>query len=177
MQDPPPLKGLRKGEKPESLVDAITALYLAWRIDLWRFATFKNFGPKEDLEDLLHDVFIELYVHVINGSAIENPRAWIYRALINRGIDRYRRAQCQSKYLTSLPPSQNDTEQGFEQNLERVEMLNHALSQLNVRERTILMLRRDGLSHKEIAKVLDISASSVSVYIYRGLHKLRNPES
>jgi RNA polymerase sigma factor (sigma-70 family) len=177
MQDPPTLKGLRKGEKPESLVDAITALYLAWRIDLWRFATFKNFGPKEDLEDLLHDVFIELYVHVINGSTVENPRAWIYRALLSRGIDRYRRAQRLSKYLMSLPTPPHDNERGVEQNLERVEMLNHALSQLNFREKDILMLRRSGLSYEEIANTLEISVSAVSVYINRGLRKLRNPES
>lgn len=176
MQDQPPLKGLRKGENPESLCDAITALYLAWRIDLLRFAAFRNFGSKTDLEDLLHDVFIELYVHVSNGSTIENPKSWIYKALLHRGIDRCRRAQRLSKYLTSLPTPQNENEGGVEQKVERAEILNRALSQLNVRERDILMLRLLGLTYEEIAEILETSVSLVGVYVTRGLRKLRNPK-
>ncbi|PYX87031.1 MAG: hypothetical protein DMG68_13205 [Acidobacteria bacterium] len=46
-----------------------------------------------------------------------------------------------------------------------------SLQSLNERERHCLRLRAEGLSYKEIADVLAISAKAVSVYLARGLKK------
>ena len=46
-----------------------------------------------------------------------------------------------------------------------------SLGNLNERERHCLLLRAEGLSYKEIADVVGISAKAVSVYLARGLKK------
>jgi RNA polymerase sigma factor (sigma-70 family) len=167
MQQPPTFK---------ELLDAVTALYEELRVPLLRFAAFKNFGKTAELEDLVHDVFVQFYSLLRDGSTIDKPKPWLYKAVRSRVVDKIRREEVMSTYLKSLSAPQNDSYRGVEQDFERAEMVEQLLSPLNVREREVLMLSNDGCSHEEIAEALDISVKSVSVYKTRGLKKLRAPK-
>src|SRR5690349_6437799 len=103
MQDDPTLKRFQAGANSESLRDAIESLYVEWRMDLWRLAAFKTFGLGDDLEDLIQEVFLQLYVQVSKGVVIQNPKCWLYKAVIHGATNLQRKKQRTAKYLKSLP--------------------------------------------------------------------------
>lgn len=173
MQDDPTLKRFQAGENSDGLCDAIESLYVEWRMDLWRLAAFNTVGLNDDLEDLIQEVFLQLYRQVSNGVIIQNPKCWLYKAIIHRATDLRRKRQRTTKYLKTLPTAEPHYEQGVHESLECVELLKQALLHLNVREQEILMLRYLQLTHQEIAEILDTTVSLVSVYTYRAFHKLR----
>ena len=170
MQEPPTLKELPNGDKRQR---QITAWYEEFRDHLWRFAAYKNLANRADLEDLIQDVFLELYVHLLKGATIHNPRSWLFKAIQSRAIDKIRKAKRESSHLKKVPESQNEDVRRLDHDLEHAEILKQAFSQLNSTERDILVLRILGLTHKEIAEVLGISVQSVSQPIVRALKKLR----
>ena len=58
--------------------------------------------------------------------------------------------------------------------IEDQELLKFALAQVPIKYRQSVILRVvEGRSHREIAEILDIDEKSVSVYVKRGLEKLR----
>lgn len=162
MERPPTLK----------LVDDVSALYEALRGPLLRFATVKNLGNTADFEDLVHDAFVELYLTMLKGIPINNPTSWLFKAVDSRGIDKIRKHTRELSHLRSLPEPQSDHPRGI-QDLEYAELAKQALSQLNSRERQILVMSGDGFTYQEIADALDTTVSLVSVYKCRALKKIR----
>jgi RNA polymerase sigma factor (sigma-70 family) len=67
-----------------------------------------------------------------------------------------------------------ETSPSAEQSSINRQTVERALSLLNDRERSCLLLRAEGLSYAEIGQVLEISAKSVSVYLARGVKKVRS---
>src|SRR5207249_5620320 len=64
--------------------------------------------------------------------------------------------------------------EGFEGTIEDQQVLHMALMQVPLKYRQCVMLQIvEGFSQREIAQLLDISESSVSTYVRRGLDKLR----
>ena len=106
---------------------------------------------------------------------IDNLRAWLYRVAHNLAIDALRRRKLQenavSEWVYTKP---SETSPSAEQSSINRQAVERALSLLNDRERSCLLLRAEGLSYAEIGQVLEISAKSVSVYLARGVKKVRS---
>ena len=172
MQEPPTFKTLTNGDK---LVDEVAALYEDLREPLLRFAFFEDLGDRASHEDLVQDIFVNLIEQVRSGSIIYNPKAWLFKAIHNRGIDGIRKVRSRAKNFKLLPAPSGHAPNATQQHMESAEILERAMSRLNAKERHVLMLRIIGLTYKEISEALDISFESVSVYRNRALTKLRFP--
>lgn len=55
---------------------------------------------------------------------------------------------------------------------EKLRRINQVLEQLSPQELYCLNLRASGLSYREIAEVLEVSASSVATFLSRGIKKI-----
>jgi RNA polymerase sigma factor (sigma-70 family) len=75
----------------------------------------KNVADREDVEDVLQDVFFELVEAQRLMKPIEEVGAWLFRVARNRIIDRFRKRRPESS--TMAPPS-SDTEEGDAGSLE-----------------------------------------------------------
>src|SRR6476620_10240610 len=102
------------------------------------------------------------------------PRAWMFGIARNAALDELRRRG----RVAELPPEPEDrTSAGppelAEASARREDVL-RALDKLEARERELIALRFDGgLSHAEIAEVLDITATNASTMVHRVVTKLR----
>ena len=102
------------------------------------------------------------------------PRAWMFGIARNAALDELRRRGRDAE----LPPEPEDrTSAGPPELAEasaRREVVLRALDKLEPRERELVALRFDGgLSHAEIAEVLDITATNASTMVHRVVTKLR----
>lgn len=143
---------------------------------IWSMARRRGLSS-EDAEDLLQEVFIDLWKSADRfdpGQASEK----IFVAMITRRrlIDRLRREQ-------RRPPTQAielDSQDYAGKDLERLEntveaaLAAKALAQLRPQERDVLLLSTyHGLSHGQIAEQTGIPLGTVKTYIRRGLIRVK----
>lgn len=126
-----------------------------------------------DAEDIVSDVFVKVF----NGLAdYDESRSslstWIYTITRNTLTDHFRT----SKYFCEIPEelcSEDDTEETL-LNEEMLDCLANALSQLEERERDIIILHYySGKTLKEIAEMINISYSYIKLLHANALKALR----
>ena len=70
--------------------DPLAQLHAAYQGELLAFARERLGSRADEAEDLLQDVW-SAYAKTTGGGVVEQPRAWLYRALRNRITDHFRR--------------------------------------------------------------------------------------
>jgi RNA polymerase sigma-70 factor, ECF subfamily len=163
-----------------TIEDKVTSLYGALRKPIFTYllAVFGRDAAVE-VEDVVQETFVRLQRSVQQGTQIENPRAWLFRAAHNLAIDRIRSRQfiaplddlewdaiCQTMPDPGLSPEQRT------QRLEDFARLYESIKRLTLIERECLHLRAKGLKYKDISEVLDISVPAVGKALRRAIRKL-----
>ncbi|WP_274104410.1 sigma-70 family RNA polymerase sigma factor [Pseudomonas putida] len=134
-------------------------------------------GNSQQAEDVVHDA----YVRVLERSSqqpIEQPRAFLYRTMLNLVIDGHRRnALRQAEPLEVLDTHEHcfiPSPQTSLDHSRRLEQLQEALAELPERCRECFLLRKiEGLSHPQIAERLGISRSLVEKHIVSAMKHCR----
>ena len=130
---------------------------------------------REDAADLSQDAFIKAFqsIHRFNGQS--SFFTWLYRIAVNSTLSHLRRMRLRSFFsleridaeapvskeiidaLTDKTGADRDT---YVRELQ--EKLNDAMQKLSIKHRTVVTLFEiDGLSHQEIAEVMDCSVGTV----------------
>lgn len=150
---------------------------------IFRHCVFR-LSDREKAKDVTQETFIRLWNYMavtnqqIRGSAgeIKNVRAFLYRIANNLIIDEYRR-----KETVSLDQMRDEEsfDIGFEvredyETHDEADRLMRVVGELPEKYREVLILRHvDGLSVKDIARMLDETENVVSVRIHRAIEKLK----
>lgn len=141
---------------------------------------------KEDAEEVLQDVFITVFKKIKSFKGKSAFSSWLYRVTVNAAYMKLRkRKQDHSIPMEELSPGmQNhylEEEDKFERytdcetvNGELREMLELAIGKLPEEYRSVFVLRDvDGLSNKQVAKILDITIPAVKSRLHRSRLMLR----
>lgn len=146
-------------------------LFRSHHKELLRFAGQRAGDAAEDLVQLS---FLRLLQHP-KIDTIANHRAYLYKLTANAVIDHHRKAAVRAHYHADLdeideapsPASCPETALHHRQMLERCLKALDALPPL---PRTVFLLHRfDGLTYQQIAKLLDLSRSSVERHFLAAL--------
>jgi RNA polymerase sigma-70 factor, ECF subfamily len=131
-------------------------------------------GSAAAAEDIVQTAFLKTFDEMQRGKIL-NLRAWLYRVAHNLAIDQLRRNRNEETAVTGwfLQRTEPRSAPSAEENAIRQQRISHVLKSLNDRERGCLMLRAGGFSYAEIGEVLGMSSKAVSVYLVRGLKKVR----
>jgi len=130
-------------------------------------------------EEIIQDVFFDIWKKRERLDIKESISAYLFRAARNMSIDYVRHSKVEqswadekkSLYSINAHPS---IDEKLNTKLILVEV-QKAIQELPERRREIFILSRyDGLSYREIAKLLDISVSTVETQISRSLKTLRD---
>ncbi len=129
---------------------------------------------KELAEDLVQEACIKAYKSYIDKEEIANPKAWLFRILINTHIDHVRKKQLEIadldnfEFVDKRNPSQ-DTESNY-----FFKDLNYALKQLEPEQRVVAYLADvNEYSYKEIAELLEVPLGTVMSRLHRARQTLR----
>jgi RNA polymerase sigma-70 factor (ECF subfamily) len=135
---------------------------------MFRVAT-RMIGDRDDVSDILQEIFIDFFNKLNNGNIIHHPKSWLYRATINKCTDNLRNRK-RFDNLESLGDYKADME--LTENQEVKDAINQAIAKLNPQEKILAAFYSEGLSYKEIAEVTGIKMSSIGKMLSRTLKKM-----
>lgn len=142
---------------------AATALTLALRYGR---------GDRGWAEDVVHDVFLEVHRHVERLAEMENPGAWIYRAVASRSLNRLRRdrwlASPLVRWVLARPASTSNSPEAVGLARSELDGLFALVNRLPDAQRMCFWMRHvDGMTQPEIGEVLGFRKSYVCKLLQR----------
>ena len=166
-----------KDEDRQYYTNQFMEYYEKYSDDIFRFCMVKTKNRTQSL-DITQDTFMKFWEYIIKGNEIENERPLLYRIAKNLIIDSYRKKKdilvenFESAYYNNYL---HDNQQERMENIIDGEQAIKLLNQLPESMREILHLRFiHNFSISEIAKTLKKHPKTVSVYLHRGIKKLRD---
>ena len=132
-------------------------------------------GDAEMAADAAQEAFVRLAERPPAHQG--NLQAWLYTVGGNAVRDTLKLRRRRLELLRAAPQrtplsDQPDRPDVHAERLERRGLVRAALGQLRPRERTVLLMRAEGFSYRDIAKAADVSPNSVGVIAARALRKL-----
>lgn len=145
---------------------------------LLRFLEMRT-GSRQDAQDLAQEAYFRL-CRVREPDLIQSPESYLFRIASNLAHEFVLRRRAQPGFV-ELDPGHAETEESqvnaFGEELEvrsQVEQLEKILAELPPLYQAVLLMRkRDGYSHEEIAERLSISPHTVHKYLSRALLRCR----
>jgi RNA polymerase sigma factor (sigma-70 family) len=163
---------VKKGE-----LDCMKLLFERYQSSLIGYFRNKNTSPS-DAEDLLQDTFWRMLRYRESYNPRHSFKAWMYQIARNRQYDLIAKNPRAPEAIESVEQSDGSDASQAASSLGRKEekqLLSVALQKLPEDKREVLVLARfQGLSHREIAEILDCKVSAVKVRLHRALEALRS---
>lgn len=150
----------------------LNSLYSEHNEALLRYLT-RLTGDSDSAADAAQEAYTRMLANP--PARDDNLRAWLYTVATNVVRDGWKKQQTALRLVQNqdrLPSasSPSDPHDQLEQN-ERRNVVRRALGRLSERDRTVLLMREEGFSHKEIAAAVDTTTKSVGTIIARALRK------
>ena len=165
MQDPPAVSA-----RPETSRDRLSVLYLEYSPFIGRLVAKMGMSPA-DVEDAVHDIFIEIFEDLPSFRGQSNLKTWIYRIAVNHCLNRLRRKRRIAFFPWSLFRGKNEQPRQEEPPDRGVWGL---LEELSPKLRGAVVLKDiEGLSYDEIAESLEIAPGTAMSRVARGREELR----
>ena len=142
--------------------DAFAALFEKTKNLVFRTA-YLVLGNSLDAEDILQEVFIQLYRSMGNYDPARGAfTTWLYRITVNRCLTVRRRRSFFTLPLDEVPESTWQEPTLSESQHAEVESVQDALMHLSMKLRVVMVLRYFwDLSNAEIAEILDLPTGTV----------------
>ncbi len=125
---------------------------------------------KSQVDDLFQDVMVKLWSNFDSFRGESDIRTWIYRVSLNSCLDHQARQKRRGTSVSLTDdlavPDESDVK------AMQVRQLYSRISGLGLVDRGIVLLWLEGLSYDEIATIVGISASNVSVRLVRIKNRL-----
>lgn len=155
----------------------IVSLFDEMRDRLLRYSL--SFGLTiSDAEEVVQDVFLALYRHLVQGKSRAALRAWLFQVAHNLSLKRriaLTRLPAESAPEDGEPIQVADPHPNPEDQLafrQRRDLLRSVVDALPEVDRQCLRLRAEGLRYREIAEVVGISLGGVANSLARSMARL-----
>ena len=127
-----------------------------------------------DRQDLFQDIVVQLWQAFPKFRGDSKFSTWLYRVAINTAMTRARKKKVSVAYVDpEAIPTNRGEDTALQNEMERLQVLNVAISQLNEVERAVLILYLEERSYEEMEEVLGMTQNALRVKISRIKDKLR----
>jgi RNA polymerase sigma-70 factor (ECF subfamily) len=152
----------------------VTELYRESREELYRYLVATGIRPHL-AQEFTQETFLRLHNALMQGSAIENPRAWAFAVAHNLAVNSLRRADEQD--LTDdweiAAPAEGHNPELLLLRTERMQRVHRAFVSLSRQQRVCLSLRAEGFQYKQIARMTGLGVSTVGEFLRRAIVRLK----
>jgi RNA polymerase sigma factor (sigma-70 family) len=153
----------------------LDALFTAHHDALLRYLT-RLTGDADQAADAAQESYLRLVRQP--PARADNLRAWLFTVATNVVRDEWKKRR-HAVALSQTPSRapQPDVPPSPHEQLEREErrrLVREMLQKLSTKDRTVLLMREEGFSHREIAEAVGTTTGSVGTMIARALKKLAN---
>lgn len=155
---------------------AFKTLFLKYYSGLCNFA-YSYLGCPHKSEEAVQEVFANFWESIDQLDHSENIKAYLFTSVRNKALDKIKKEKTEKEYLSKF--GLGKTEKVYQKEISNghsnfVKKVQDAVDNLPKRARMIYRLsRKEGLTYKEIAQILDISVKTVESQMVRTLKKLR----
>lgn len=151
----------------------VGALFREHHQELFRYLV-RLTGDETTARDAVQHAFMRM---LEKPPADVAPRAWLYRVATNVAMDwtrgERRRARIRAEMAHQIPTPSYEPAPDWQLDRKRnADRVRSALNELSERDRTLLLLRHEGLTHREMAEAVGTTTGSVGTLIARALDKL-----
>jgi RNA polymerase sigma-70 factor (ECF subfamily) len=170
-------------ESVETLVDrcragdtaAFRALFAKHKSEVSRLV-YRMTGPSAELEDLVQEVFLQVFRSLKDFMGGARFSTWLYRVTVNVVLMHRRASRARPRY-TALPGGDfTDGRVGPDEEVEgqrRLRALYRLLDRLSEKKRTVFILHElEGLSPKEIANLVQAPVLTVRTRLFYARREL-----
>jgi RNA polymerase sigma-70 factor (family 1) len=155
---------------------AFNQLYAAHINNVYEYI-FLFTKSKEETEELLQEVFVNLWEKREKLAEVDSFKSYLFRAAKNRLITNVRHMQVKHRVLSEIGRTTDDSQHTTEYDVtykEYHQVLQKAIAKLPPKRKLIFRLNMEnGLSYDEIAHQLQISKSVVKNQLYKALDFIR----
>ena len=144
-------------------------------------------GNRADAEDVSQDVFIKAYFPIDKFKEKSSFSTWLYRIAVNKSLDSIRKRKrdrtvsyddkISQENETSIKSVFSGEEKDIFEEVKRKQLseaVQQLINSLPEKYRVVLTLKDiEGLSYKEISKIMGASVTKVSVWLLRARQRLR----
>src|SRR5699024_11181116 len=139
----------------------------------WRYTKSKAIS-----EDLIQEVFADLWHHRRGLDPSRSIRLYLYQAVKNKALDYLDHQKVVRRYQENYRNANRDIvkQKSLQKEDERfITVVREAIYNLPPRTQQIYILHReDGLTYQEIARVMDVSVKTVEAHMGKALDTLRS---
>lgn len=150
----------------------VEALFRAHHLPIFRYLV-RFTGDAELAADATQEAFVRM---IESNPADQNPKAWLYTVATNHAREqartRGRRATLAGGAGLKLAPEPSPDPDDQAHARRAATLVRKGLATLSERDRTILLMREEGFTHREIADAVGTTTGSVGTMIARALEKL-----
>ncbi len=168
---------VRRSEKAFLIESEVMALFDELRCPLLRYGLSLGLSI-HDAEEVIQEVFMALFRHLLLGRSRQNLRGWLFRVTHNLALKQRLENQTLLQRTAgdaSVADEHADPAPGPEEQLsvaQRRYRLQAVVQALPENDQHCLRLRAEGLRYREIATVLGMSLGEVSISLTRSLARL-----
>ncbi len=134
---------------------------------LYRYCVRLTADP-DAAEDATQEAFVRLLDRRVQGD-FAGLRAWLFKVATHVIRDRARVETNRARLLQAHPirPASEEAADDVLERAERVAAVRRALSTLDERDRTLLLLREEGFAYRELGDAIGVQATSVGTLLAR----------
>jgi len=139
----------------------------------------RSFGlTEEEAEDVAQDTFLALFKHLSLGREATNLSGWLFRVAHNLAIKKHRSMQRRPAHCSwddTQLHTHTDSRQNPEVHLlerERRRRIGRVVAALGDRDRRCLLLRAEGFTYRDIARIVGVSLGGVAKSLARVMMRL-----
>lgn len=131
---------------------------------------------RQDREDLMNDITLELWKSFKNFNGDSKISTWIYRVALNTSMNYKRKTSKDSLFSSFDELKEKDTPSWLieEDNSLELQVLYNCIDELNEINKAIILLYLDGNSHDEISEIMGVSKTNVGTRISRIKEQIKN---
>ncbi|WP_461791650.1 RNA polymerase sigma factor [Pedobacter sp.] len=156
---------------------AYTEIYNRYKWLLHAHA-YKKLGDRDATNDVIQELFTNLWIKREDIVLMSTLSAYLYTAIRNRVLNIIEHREVESKYIDSLSDFATQYTGGTDHLVRKNQLsaiIEKEIAALPPKMREVFELsRKSHLSHKEIAKKLQISEETVKKQMKNALKELRN---
>lgn len=148
---------------------------------LRRYVSRLGVARREDVDDVLQEAFIKIYLNLNDFDASLSLSAWMYRIVHNESVSHFRKQNVRPQVLNTeedlLIFGRIADETNIAEELDKrinADLVRTAIAHLTPHYREVLILRfLEDRTYDEIADILKIPSGTVATYLNRGKKELR----
>lgn len=134
-------------------------------------------GDHDDADDVAQEAFVNVHRSLPGFRGDSDFATWLFRIVKNCALNRLKQRKRKQRREVDLAVADNEVislNAGLQATDDTRVQVERALHELPTLQRAVVMLRHiNGLSTRQVSRILSCSEGTVKTHLYRGLKKMR----